>query len=223
MTRRQWTGAVAIGFGVVMFVGVLLSGTTPDNGGSGAVDRYTKYWSDDGHQTRALTGTIVLTYAWVLLAVLAALLRHLLGGQDGGPHRAVVLAAGTAAAALFGVGSVLVNGSGVAAAQASGYRVDGNDAMFLESTGYVVLTTAMMMAAAMALAFSLANRRARLVPAWTLVLTGLLVLVGLGNIATAWAGFMVLPLWAVVTGACLLLGRESAPAASALARESAPA
>ena len=52
---------------------------------------------------------------------------------------------------------------------------------------------------------------------WTIVLTVLLALAGLGSIFTAWLGFMVLPLWAVVIGVCLLATKE--PAAVEPARE----
>jgi hypothetical protein len=214
MTRRQWTGAVAVLFGVLMLIGLLLSGTTPDNG-KGAIERYTKFWSDADHQDRAKLGAILLTYAWVLLAVLAALLRHLLRGLDDGPHRVVILSTGTAAAALFGVGSTLVNGAGIAASSAKGYEVDGNDAIFLESVGYYVLTTGMMMAAAMVVAFALANRRVGLVPQWTVVLSGLMALVGLASIVTAWLGFMLFPVWAIVVGGCLLATRGAPEPAAA--------
>jgi asparagine N-glycosylation enzyme membrane subunit Stt3 len=65
-----------------------------------------------------------------------------------------------------------------------------------------------MAAAVMAVAFSLSNRRARVVPQWTLVLSALLAIAGLGSIFTAWIGFMVLPLWGVVMGVCLLATKD---------------
>ena len=206
MTRRQWTGLAGVLFGIVMLVGVFISGTTPDSTGSGAAERYTKYWSDSGHQDKASIAAIIHTYAWVLLVVFAAGLRSLLNVLDDGVERFVVLAAGTASAALFGVGAALVNAPGVAAAETS-YKADGNQALLLESVGYYALTAGMMMAAAMAVAFSLANRRGRIVPQWTLVLSALLGLAGLGSIFSAWVGFMLLPLWAVVMGGLLLLTR----------------
>jgi hypothetical protein len=215
MTRRQWTGLAGVLFGALMLAGILTSGTTPDSSGAGAVDRYTKHWSDSGQQDRAVIGSIVLLYAWVLLACFAAGLRQLLLALAESPLRSIVHGTGTAAAALFAVGGVMVNGAGVAAAESSGYQVDGNDALLLESVGYYVLTAGMMMGATMAVAFSVANRGARLVPAWTVVLTGLMAVVGLGAIFLAWAGFMLLPAWAVVMGLCLLLTRgPQAPASS---------
>lgn len=218
MTRRQWVGLNGVLFGGLMLAGVLVSGATPDNGGSGAIDRYTKYWSDSGHQDRAVIGSILLTYAVVLLACFAAGLRRLLPRDGDSPLRTVVLTTGAASAALFGVGSALVNAPGVAAGEATGYKVDGNSAILLEAVGYYTLATAVMSAAAMALAFGLANRTARVVPQWTIVLGGLLALAALGSIFTAWLGFMLLPLWAVVMGVCLLATRgattdtEQAPA-----------
>jgi hypothetical protein len=206
MTRRQWTGLAGVLFGIAMFVGVILAGTTPNSTGSGAIDRYTDYWSDSDHQDKAAMSAILHTYAWVLLVVFAAGLRSLLSVLADGVERFVVLAAGAASAALFGVGAALVNAPGVAAAE-TGYEPDGNQALLLESVGYYALSTGMMMAAAMAVAFGLANRRARIVPQWTLVLTGLFALVGLGSIFVAWVGFMLLPLWAVVMGGLLLLTR----------------
>lgn len=190
-----------------MFVGVMLSGTTPDNGGSGAVDRYTKYWSDSGHQDHAVIGSVVMLFAWILLVCFAAGLRQLLGVLTDSPLRSIVQSTGTAAAALFAVGGVLVNSQGVAAGQASGFHVDGNDALLLESVGYYILTAGVMMAATMAVAFTVANRAGRVVPSWVVFLTALLALVGAGNVLTAWVGFMLLPLWAVVVGGLLVATR----------------
>lgn len=209
MTQRQWVGLTGVLFGIVMLVGIFASGTTPDTG-AGAIERYTEYWQDSGKQDRAVAGSIVVTFACVLLACFAAGLRHLLRAGDGGALPPVVLAAGSASSALFAVGVALINAPGIAAAESKGYEVDGNDALLLESVGYYTLTAAVMLAAAMAVAASLANRRARLVPQWTLVLTGLLALAGLGSIFTAWLGFLLLPVWAVVVGICLLLARDRA-------------
>lgn len=196
-------------FGVTMLIGIVTSGTTPDTG-TGAIERYTEYWQDSGNQDRAAAGSIILTYACVLLACFAAGLRHLLRARHGGALPPIVLAAGAAASALFAVGASLVNAPGTAAAEATGYEVDGNDALLLESVGYHTLTGAVMLSATMAVAASLANRRARLVPQWTAVLAGLLALAGLGSIFTAWLGFLLLPVWAVVVGICLLPARDSA-------------
>lgn len=218
MTRRQWVGLSGVLFGGLMLAGVLISGTTPDTGGSGAIDRYTKHWSDEGNQDRAIAGSIMLTYAVVVLACFVAGLRRMLPRDGDSPLRTVVLTTGAASVALFGIGSALVNAPGIAAGEASGYKVEGNTAILLEAVGYYTLATAVMSAAAMAVAFGLANRTARVVPQWTLVLTGLLALAGLGSIFTAWLGFMLLPIWSLVIGLCLLLtrgaqdGAEQAPA-----------
>ncbi|HUR14253.1 MAG TPA: hypothetical protein VM097_07145 [Mycobacteriales bacterium] len=208
MTRRQWTGLAGILFGALMVIGVTTSGTTPDTG-TGAVERYTKYWADGGHQDRAALGSILLTYACVLLALFSAALGSLLSRTEDGGLRSVVLSTGTAAAATLAAGAALLNGVGIAAAESSGYAPDGSQALLVEAIGYYTAATAMMMAGAMAVAFSLANRRARLVPQWTTVLSGLLGLVALGSIFVAWIGFMVLPVWSVVIGVCLLVRRQS--------------
>lgn len=206
MTRRQWTGLAAVLFGIAMVTGVLVSGTTPDSQGSGAVQRYTDYWSDGDHQDKAALGSILLTYACVLLALLAAGLRSLLSTSA---LSRVVLGTGTAAAALLAAAAPLLNGPGVASAE-GGYQPDGNEALLLEPIGYYTAATAMMMAAAMAVAFGIANRTERVVPQWTLVPGGLLGLVALGSIFAAWVGFMLLPLWSVLVGGCLLATRGAA-------------
>ena len=205
MTRRQWTGSAGALFGIAMLAGLFSSGTTPDSDGGSAIGNYTTYWSDNGHQDRAVVGSLVLLYACVLLARFAAGLRHLLQGLGDSALRSVVHGTGTASAVLFGVGSVLVNGVGLAAAESSGFKPDGNVAILLEDVAYYILTLGVMMAAAMAVSFALANRSARLVPAWTIVLSGLLGLAGLGTIYTGWVGFMLLPVWSVVMGGLLLL------------------
>lgn len=211
MSRRQWIGLAGVLFGAVMLAGVFTSGTTPDSTGSGAVDRYAEYWTDEGNQDRAALGSIVLTYACVLLACFAAGLSHLLRRIDDGPLPGVVLNAGTASAALLGVGSALMNSPGVAAAE-NAYEPDGNAALHLEAVGYYTLTTAVMLAGAMAVAAALSNRRAHVLPGWTAVLAGLLALATVGSIFTAWIGFILLPVWAVVVGLCLLVMRQEAVA-----------
>jgi hypothetical protein len=100
---------------------------------------------------------------------------------------------------------------GIAAAE-SGYEVDGNAALLLESVGYYVLTTGIMLGGAMAIAAALSNRRVHLVPGWTLVLAALVGLATVGSIFTAWLGFILFPLWAIAVGICLLAAREPAVA-----------
>lgn len=209
MTRRQWIGLAGVLFGAAMFAGITMSGTTPDSGGSGAAERYQEFWADSGNQDGAAYGTMVLTYATALLLLLASGLSWLVRRADDGPLPVVVLAGGVASAAGFAVGSALLNGAGNAAAE-SGYEPDGGSALLVEAIGYYTAAAAVMAAAVMAVAFSLSNRRARVVPQWTLVLTALLALAGLGSIFTAWIGFMVLPLWGVVVGVCLLVTKEPA-------------
>lgn len=211
MSRRQWTGLGAIMFGAVMLIGVLTSGSTPESTDAGAVARYTDYWKSIDNQDKAALGSIILTYACVLLVALAAGLRHLLAAADDGPLPGLVLGAGAMSAGLLGVGSALMNGVGVAGAE-TGYEADGNHGLLVESIGYYTLTSAMMAAAAMAVAVGLSNRRARVLPQWTIALAVLLGLAALGNIFTAWIGFMLLPAWAAVVGICLLALRDSAPA-----------
>lgn len=204
MTRRRWVGLAGLAFGVAMFAGVVGSGTTPDSNGSGAAGRYTAFWADESNQDKAALGGITLTYAVVLLACFAAGLRYLLRTIDTGPLPDVVLATGVMSASLLGVGAALVNGAGIAGAE-TGYEPDGGSALLVESIGYYALTAGIMAAAAMALAAAVSNRISRVLPGWTIVLSGLLALVGLGSIFIAWVGFMLLPLWAVVVGLCLLL------------------
>jgi hypothetical protein len=192
-----------------MLIGVLSAGSTPDSTGSGAVKRYTEYWGDSGHQDKAALSAIILTYACVLLALFASGLRSLLARFEDGALASSVLSCGAAAAAAFAAGAMILNGPGVAAAESSGYTADGSDALLLEALGYYTAATAMMLAAAMAVAFSVANRRARVVPQWTIVLTALLALVALGSIFVAWIAFMLFPVWAIVMGICLLVGRDA--------------
>lgn len=209
MSRRQWIGLAGVLFGVLMFLGITMSGTTPDSGGSDAAERYQAFWADESNSDAASRGSMVLTYATVLLLLLTAGLHWLLRRVDDGPLPVVVLAGGIASATGFGAASALLNGAGNAAAE-SGYEPDGGSALLVEAIGYYSATAAVMAAAAMAVGFSLSNRRARVVPQWTLALSALLGLAGLGSIFTAWIGFMVLPLWGVVMGVCLLATKESA-------------
>lgn len=210
MTRRQWIGLAGVLFGIAMFLGIIMSGTTPDREGSEAARLYQEYWADTDNADAASRGSMTLTYASVLLALFAAGLSWLVRRSDDGPLPSAVLATGAASAAAFGAGSALINGVGISVAE-GGYEADGAAAMLMESIGYYAVTAAVMAAAAMAVAFSVSNRHARVVPQWTLVLTVLLALAGLGSIFTAWVGFMLLPLWSVVVGVCLVATKEAAP------------
>lgn len=210
MSRRQWTGLAGVLFGALMLAGIVTSGTTPESTAGEAAQRYTDYWSDSGNQDRAWLGSFLLTYACVLLTCFAAGLRTVLRRRDDGPLPNLVLTAGAAAAALLGAGSALVNAPGIAASE-NAYAAEGNEALLLEAVGYYVLTTGIMCAAAMVLATALSNRVARVLPGWLLVLAGLVALVGVGSIFTAWLGFLLVPAWAVVTGVCLLVQRDRVP------------
>ena len=204
MTRRQWTGLAGLVFGAGMLGAIALFGSTPDSDQADAVAKYTEFWADDDYQQRASTGQVIFTYLTVLLLCFAAGLRKVVGA-DNSAAKSVILAAGTSAAVLLTVGSTLISGVGLAGAESSGYKVDGNHALLLESVGYYILVAGTMSAAAMAVAVSLENRRTRVLPAWTIVLTGLLALGQLGSIYTAWSGFFLLPAWSIVIGICLLV------------------
>jgi hypothetical protein len=206
MTRRQWIGLAGLLFGLAMIAGIVISGTTPDSSDADAVEKYTAYWSDSGHQDSAQLGSFILTYACVLLVCFAGGLRYLLRGDDS-PLPGVVLGAGVGAAALLGAGGALVNGAGIAAVESSGYRADGSQALLVESIGYYTLTVGIMLAAVMAVSTTLANRRLGVLPGWTVVFSALLALATVASIYTAWVGFMLLPLWSVVVGICLLATR----------------
>jgi hypothetical protein len=206
MTRRQWTGLAALLTGVSMITGIFISGSTPDSSGAGAVERYAKYWAEGDNQDKASLGGVILTFATVLLVLTVAGLRNLLARAGDSGLSTVVATAGTAAAAMFGAGAALINGAGLAAAEAD-FAAEGTEALLVEGIGYYTLTASIMCAAAMAMAFSLANRTARVVPQWTMVFSALLALVALGSIYAAWLGFMLLPLWGVVIGIVLLVTR----------------
>lgn len=211
MSRRQWTGVAGVLFGVLMFVGIVSSGSTPDRDLSNAAEAYAEYWADSGHQDAASRGSLILIYAWAMLVCFAAGLRHLLRrGGDDGPLPALTLAAGTACAATFGVAGMLINGVGLAGAE-GGYTADGDAAMLVESIGYYTASAAMMLAAVTVVSASVANRRARVLPQWTIALTVLVAIAGAGTIFTAWLGFMLLPLWSVVVGIVLLVVKSSDP------------
>lgn len=206
MTRRQWTGLFGIAFVVAYLASLFTSGTTPDSDGAGAAERYADFWNDNGNADRGFYGAMLVTYAAAALVCFATGLRTLLRGVDSAGAR-VVRTAGTASAALFIVGVALVNSSGIARADSSGFEADGRTAILLEEVGYVVMTGAVMMAAVMAVGFALGNRVRPLVPAWTAVFAGLLALAGIGSVFTAWIGFMALPLWAAITSILLLVTR----------------
>ena len=207
MTRRKWTGVAGVLFGVLMLVGILISGETPDRDASNAVEQYAQHWADGSNQDDASRGAMLLMYATALLVCFSAGLRHLLrrGGNDG-PLPSLALAAGTASAAAFAVGAMLINGAGIAAAE-GGYTPTGDAAMLVESIGYYAVSAAVMLAAVSVVAVGIANRQARVLPQWTIALTVLVAIAGAGNIYTAWLGFMLVPLWSVVVGIVLLVVR----------------
>lgn len=211
MSRRQWTGLAGVAFGVVMFTGIVVAGSTPDTDRKDPAGLYEAYWSTSSQQNKAIASALILSFACLLLIAFAAGLSTLLRRADDGPLPAVVGIGGGVAAALIAGGSALLNGVGGAAME-SHYKPDGNTALLFENTGYLIVGAGMMAAAAMAVAWSLSNRRVRLVPQWTIAVTALVGLAGLGSFYTAWALFMLLPAWSAIVGVCLLALRDPAPA-----------
>lgn len=211
-------------FGAAMFGAIALIGSTPESDGADAIARYTEFWSDEDKQSKASLGQVLFSYLTVVLVCFAAGLRKVVGA-DNSAAKSVILAAGTASAALLMVGGTLVSGVGLAGAETDGYKVDGNQALLLEGLGYYVLVAATMTAAAMAVAVSLDNRRTRALPAWTIAVTGLFALGQLGSIYTSWSGFFLMPIWCVIIGVCLLAtkGPAADSEASAAARDSVAA
>lgn len=190
-----------------MIAGILVAGSTPDTDRKNPAELYQAYWSSSSHQDRAAASSIILSFACVLLVAFAAALAGLLRQRDEGPLPTVVGAGGTAAAAMLAAGAALLNGIGVAAMD-SHYEPDGNTAILFENAGYLAAAVGMMSAAAMVVAWSMSNRRARVVPQWTLAVGVLVAIAGLGSYFTAWTLFMLLPAWSAIVAICLLVQRE---------------
>lgn len=214
MSRRQWTGLAGLLFGATMITGIFVAGSTPDTDRKNPADLFAAYWNNSSHQDHAAISAVVLSFTAVLLISFAIGMAGLLRQRDDGPLPTLVAAGGATAAALLAAGSAVLNGVGVAAMD-SHYQPDGNTAILFENTGYLIAAVGMMSAAAMAVAWSLSNRRARLIPQWTLVATVLVAIAGLGSFFTAWFLFMLMPAWSAIVGICLLTLRDSEPASAA--------
>jgi hypothetical protein len=215
MTRTRWTGLAGVLFGIVLFVGGALAGSTPDSSGSGAPDRYLKYWTNSDHQDKAWIATLILSYISVLLVAFAAGLRDRLRAVDAGPLPSFVLASGAVSAALLVAGAMASLTVGATASEAESLKVDGSIALMFDHLGYGILAPGLMAGAAMAVAVGIVTLRTRVLPVWTAYLGFLIGLGGLGSYFSAWTGFFVLPLWSVVIGIVLLMRSEAAEAVPA--------
>lgn len=215
MTRNRWTGLAGVLFGLSFFFIAVYSGNTPDSGDANAAQEYADYWNKGSHHTHAIVCAMVLTYAFLLLLAFAAGLRDRLRAVDGGPLPSLVLAAGTAAAALLLAGGEASFAMGVTVDQAKSLSVDGKTAIVFDNLGYQVLAPGLMAAAVMAVVVGIVTLRTRVLPAWTAWLGFVLGLSGLGSYFSAWVGFFALPIWAAVIGIVLLLSTDPAQPAVA--------
>lgn len=205
MTRSRWTGVAGLLFGLLFFSIDLFGPSTPDSSKADAVSQFASYWSNADNQTKSQIGTLLLTYACVLLIAFSAGLRDRLRAVDRGPLPSYVLAAGTAAAVLVGVGGAAAFAPGIAAADVSSLKVDGGLAVVLDDIGYVLLATGLMAAGSMAVVTGLVSRRTGVLPQWTAWLGFLLGLTAVGSIFTAWLGFLGLPIWVVAISIVLVV------------------
>ena len=216
MTRTRWTGLAGLLFGIGFFLTAMLAGTTPESDDADSVQKYADFWKDTSQQSKSVIAAILLSYSFLLLLAFAAGLRHRLRAVDTGPLPSLVLAAGTAAAALLLAGGQIGLAIGVTLDQSKGYDVDGKTAMLFDSTAYQVMAPGLMAAAVMAVIVGILTLRTKVLPAWTAWLGFVLGLSAAGSYFTAWAGFFGLPLWSAVVGIVLLLQKdadaEAAPA-----------
>jgi hypothetical protein len=216
VTRTRWTGLAGLLFGLVFFAINVFGPSTPDAQGANAATKFADYWNNDGHQTKAIVGILLVSYAVLLLVAFSAGLRDRLRSLDAGPLPSYVLAAGTAAAALMAAGAAASFSVGFAASDASALKVDGGLALTLDDAGYVMLTAGLMLAGSMAVAVGIVTLRTKAFPVWTAWLGFLLGLAVAGSLFTAWIAFLGLPIWSVAMGIVLLLRNDAAePAAAA--------
>lgn len=208
MTRSRWTGLAGILVGLGLFSINIISGSTPDTGDRNAVQKYADFWNKSSHQSRAVVCAMVLTYVFLLLIGFAAGLRDRLRTVDSGPLPSLVLAAGTAAAALILVGAEASFAVGVTGDQGKAFAVDGKTAVVLDNLGYQLMAPGLMAAALMAVVTGILTLRTRVLPVWTAWLGFLFGLGAIGSYFSAWTGFIALPIWTVVMGVVLLLRPE---------------
>jgi hypothetical protein len=210
MTRTRWTGLAGLLFGIGFFFTVVFAGTTPESDNANSVQLYADYWKDTSHQSHSVWAAIALSFAFLLLIAFAAGLRDRLRAVDAGPLPSLVLAAGTASAALLLAGGQLGLAIGVTLDQSKGYDVDGKTAMLFDSVAYQVMAPGLMAGAVMATVVGILTLRTKVLPTWTAWLGFLLGLTALGTYYSAWAGFFGLPLWSAVIGIVLLLRTDAA-------------
>ena len=208
MTRTRWTGLAGILFGIGFFLTVMFSGTTPESDDADSVQKNADFWKDTSHQSNSVIDSMLLSYSFLVMLAFAAGLRHRLRAVDGGPLPSLVLAAGTAAAALLLVGGEIGLAIGVTLDQSKGYDVDGKTAMLFDSTAYQIMAPGLMAGAVMAVLVGILTLRTKVLPVWTAWLGFLLGLTAVGSYFSAWAGFFGLPLWSAVIGLVLLLTKE---------------
>jgi hypothetical protein len=210
MTRTRWTGMAGLLFGIGFFFTVVFAGTTPESDNANSVQLYADYWKDTSHQSHSVWAAIALSFAFLLLIAFAAGLRDRLRAVDPGPLPSLVLAAGTASAALLLAGGQLGLSIGVTLDQSKGFDVDGKTAMLFDSVAYQIMAPGLMAGAVMATVVGILTLRTRVLPAWTAWLGFLLGLTAVGTYYSAWAGFFGFPLWSAVVGIALLLRSDAA-------------
>jgi hypothetical protein len=210
MTRTRWTGMAGLLFGIGFFFTVVFAGTTPESDNANSVQLYADYWKDTSHQSHSVWAAIALSFAFLLLIAFAAGLRDRLRAVDPGPLPSLVLAAGTASAALLLAGGQLGLSIGVTLDQSKGFDVDGKTAMLFDSVAYQIMAPGLMAGAVMATVVGILTLRTRVLPAWTAWLGFLLGLTAVGTYYSAWAGFFGFPPWSAVVGIALLLRSDAA-------------
>ncbi|MDT7539909.1 MAG: hypothetical protein QOI82_3494 [Actinomycetota bacterium] len=210
MTRTRWTGLAGVLFGIVFFCISIFGPSTPDSGDKNAVTKYTDYWSSDAHQKKAQIGILLVSYAVLLLVAFSAGLRDRLRTVDAGPLPSYCLAAGTLAAALLGTAGAVGFCVGLAGADSSAFKIDGNLALALDDASYSLLAMGLMAAGSMAVVTAIVTLRTKVLPAWTAWLGFLLGLGVAGSLLTAWTAFLALPIWSIIIGIVLLMNSDRA-------------
>ena len=208
MRRISWERLAALAgaaFAVLYIVAFVGLGIEVGNSDRELLD----YYASSSHRTKEMVAFFLISGAALSLLVFATALRSMirLREQDGSMVGSLVLAGGTAKAALILAGNAISRGAGFASLDKD-FHLDPNTRRYFEDVGFLLFTSGALAGILLVVGVSLAALRYGLLPRW-LGWAGFVVALLLPT-AIAFIGFLIFLVWLLAVSVALALRRTAA-------------
>jgi hypothetical protein len=196
----RWAPWAGIAFVALVVASVFVMGSTPDGSKKNAVELFTKYYGDNSNRTQEQISWILMVFAVVAFVWFISALwgRFRRAEGEAGPYAQLALLGGGGFALLLFLAISSLTAVSLTIDYSDAYRLDANQAILMQSVGYLAFVGAMLGAGAVTFASFILGRRTGVIPTWVAWLGLVIGVASLGIYFTAWFLMFGFLLWVLL-------------------------